>query len=45
MEWLSSVIMFVRNHKLKDHQDDNEKLIEEIHSYIFKLSHNNNNNE
>ena len=27
-------------HKLEEQQDDNEKLIEEIHSYIFKLSHN-----
>tara|TARA_R110000772_G_scaffold7756_1_gene26103 strand:- start:113 stop:337 length:225 start_codon:yes stop_codon:yes gene_type:complete len=27
-------------HKLEEHQDDNTKLIEEIHSYIFKLSHN-----
>jgi len=27
-------------HKLEEHQDDNTKLIDEIHSYIFKLSHN-----
>ena len=27
-------------HKLEEHQDDNTKLIDEIHSYIFELSHN-----